>query len=152
MRHGWFLLNVTVLAVGLFVSGCSKGPDLGRVSGVVSQDGVPIPFVLVQFRPLEEKGAYASAYTNEDGYYELRFSQSKRGALIGSHEVTLRTSRRDEIQVEDKSTGLMVTPELPDNYKENLELKFEEVVSAGHNTIDFDLDPNLKFDVKVGKK
>ena len=71
---------------------------------------------------------------------------------MGSHEVTLRAARRDEIQVEDKTTGLMVTPELPENYKENLEVKYEEVVSLGDNVIDFDLDPNLKFDTKSAKK
>ena len=152
MRCGRFVPNVTVLAIGLVLSGCSKGPDLGTVRGVVSQDGIPIPFVLVQFQPVEPRGPYSSAYTNEDGHYELRFSQSRRGALVGSHEVTLRAARRDEIQVEDKTTGLMVTPELPENYKENLEVKYEEVVSLGDNVIDFDLDPNLKFDTKSAKK
>ena len=152
MRYGRLLPNVAVLAIGLFISGCSKGPDLGTVSGVVSQDGVPIPVVLVQFQPVDPKGPYSSAYTDEEGRYMLRFSQSKRGALVGSHEVTLRSAKRDEIEVEDKTTGKMVTPDLPENYKKNLELKFDEIVTSGHNTIDFDLDPNLKFEVKIGKK
>lgn len=152
MRWFAFLPILAAASVSLVVPGCSKGPNLGVVRGVVSQDGIPIPFVLVQFQPVEPRGTYASAYTDADGQYELRFSQSKKGALVGRHEVTLRTSKRDEIQVEDKSTGLMVTPKLPENYKGNLELKFEEVVSRGVNHIDFDLDPKLNLDAQNGKK
>ena len=152
MRCDQLFPTLVVVAIGLFVPGCSTGPNLGTVSGVVSQDGIPIPYVLVQFRPVEPRGTYASAYTDVSGHYELRFSQTKRGALVGRHEATLRTSKRDEIQIEDKSTGLMVTPKLPENYKGNLELKYDEVVSSGDNVIDFDLDPNLKTDARIGQK
>ena len=110
MRCDQLFPTLVVVAIGLFVPGCSTGPNLGTVSGVVSQDGIPIPYVLVQFQPVEPRGTYASAYTDVSGHYELRFSQTKRGALVGRHEATLRTSKRDEIQIEDKSTGLMVTP------------------------------------------
>lgn len=152
MRGVWSFAVLAAAVTGFALSGCSRGPDLGAVRGVVSQDGIPIPFVLVQFQPVEPRGTYASAYTDNEGQYELRFSQSRRGALIGRHEVTLRTSKRDEIQIEDKTTGLMVTPKLPENYKGNLELKFEEEVTAGVNHIDFDLDPKLNFDVSQRKK
>ena len=135
-RSRAFLL---IAATSLVTSACSRGPNLGAVSGVVSQDGIPLPYVLVQFQPVEPRGTYASAYTNLDGRYTLQFTEAKKGAIVGRHEVTLRTSKRDEIQVEDKKTGLMVTPKLPENYKGNLEVKFEKDVKSGGNVIDFEL-------------
>ena len=53
--------------------------------------------------------------------------------------MTIRTASLDEVQVEDKATGLMVTPPLPDGYKPKLEVTFEREVQRGRNTIDFDL-------------
>ncbi|MFM7058984.1 MAG: hypothetical protein ACKO2P_18900 [Planctomycetota bacterium] len=75
-----FLLGFGVLTVGV---GCSDGPPLGTVSGKVTQGGQPIPFAYVQFQPTDPPGTYASAYTDVEGQYELRFSESRNGALVG---------------------------------------------------------------------
>jgi hypothetical protein len=75
-----------------------------------------------------------------DGRYELQFSESRNGALVGRHEVTIRTAALDEIQVEDRETGKLVTPVLPAGYKPKLELKFERAVEAGDNTVDIQLE------------
>ena len=130
-------LSVGLLGVGM---GCSDGPPLGTVSGTVTQSGQPIPFAYVQFQPTEPKGTYASTYADAEGRYELRFSESRNGALVGRHEVTIRTAALDEIQVEDRETGKLVTPALPAGYKPKLELKFERAVDEGDNTIDFQLE------------
>ena len=131
------LVTVGVLTAG---TGCSDGPPLGTVSGTVTQNGQPIPFAYVQFQPTEPRGTYASAYTDVDGRYELQFSESRNGALVGRHEVTIRTAALDEIQVEDRETGKLVTPVLPAGYKPKLELKFERAVEAGGNTVDIQLE------------
>lgn len=55
-------------------------------------------------------GTHGAAYSDADGKYELLFSKTQKGALVGQHQVTVRTAGRDEIQVEDEKTGLMVTP------------------------------------------
>ncbi|MFM7058801.1 MAG: carboxypeptidase-like regulatory domain-containing protein [Planctomycetota bacterium] len=136
-RAAVFLLGFRVLTAGV---GCSDGPPLGTVSGKVTQGGQPIPFAYVQFQPTDPPGTYASAYTDVEGQYELRFSESRNGALVGRHEVTIRTAALDEIQVEDRETGKLVTPALPAGYQPKLELKYERAVEAGANTHDFQLE------------
>ena len=89
--------------------------------------------------PVDPPGTYGSAYTDAEGKFVLQFSPTKEGAMVARHEVTIRTAAKDEIQVEDRKTGLMVTPPLPDGYKEKVELVFEREVKSGDNVIDFDL-------------
>lgn len=133
----------TLLVAGLagigWLAGCSDGPELGDVTGKVVQDGQPVPFAYVVFQPIDPPGTYASAYTNIEGEYELQFSPSSNGAMIGRHEVTIRTSSKDEIEIEDKSTGKMVVPPLPAGYQERLQVQFEREVKSGENLHDFEI-------------
>lgn len=123
----------------LLPSGCSEGPELGEVEGKVTFKGQPIPFAYVTFQPVDPPGTYGSAYSQPDGTYILKFSGSRNGAPVGKHLVSIRTAAKDEIEVEDKSTGLMVRPELPEGYQEKVELYFDQVVESGSNEIDFEL-------------
>ncbi|MGE4003087.1 MAG: hypothetical protein AB7I48_23100, partial [Planctomycetaceae bacterium] len=84
---------------------------------------------------------YAAAYTDVEGKYELQFTKDRNGALVGRHEVTVRTSSIDEIQIEDKTTGKMVTPALPQGYAPNFEVRFEREVKPGRNEINLELKP-----------
>ncbi len=120
-------------------AGCSEGPELGEVSGTVSMGGKPIPFAYVVFQPVDPPGTYGSAYTLIDGTYEIQFSQSRSGAMVGQHKVSIRTAGLDEVEVEDKKTGLMKKPDLPEGYKAGLELEFDREVRSGGNVHDFEL-------------
>lgn len=128
-----------VVALLFTSAGCSREPVLGKVRGKVTLEGVPVPFAFVQFTPIDPPGTYGSAYGDEQGNYSLRFSATRDGAPVGKHEVLVRTARKDEIQVEDKSTGLMVTPKLPEGYKANVELVFDREVTTGENEINLEL-------------
>jgi hypothetical protein len=137
LRCGVCLL---VGAVPLFLCGCSEdGPELGEVRGTVTMGGTPVPFVYVQFQPIDPPGTYGAAYTKVDGTYELQFSQSRFGAPVGKHQVTLKTSSLEDLEVEDKSTGLMKKPDLPEGFKPNVEQEFEREVKTGTNVHDFEL-------------
>jgi hypothetical protein len=132
----------TTISLGaLLLAGCSDGPSLGKVHGQVTLNGEPVPFAYVVFQPIEPKGAYGAAYSDAEGRYELLYTRSRKGALVGKHAVTVRTSSLDEIQVEDKKTGLMVTPKLPKEYRPKLEAQFERQVAAGDNPIDLEIKP-----------
>jgi hypothetical protein len=139
MRSYKSLLVLGVLVATTMVGGCSRGPKLAAVTGQVTWNGQPVPFAYVVFQPVEPPGAYGAAYTDAEGRYELLYTKSKRGALVGRHEVTVRTSSLDEIQVEDRKTGLMVTPPLPAGYKPKAQAQFEREVASGGNEIDLDL-------------
>jgi hypothetical protein len=125
--------------MAIVMAGCSDGPEVAEVTGVVKWDGQPVPFAYVIFQPVDPPGTYGSAYTDQDGKYILQFSESKNGALVGKHQVTIRTSGKDEIEIEDKQTGLMIKPPLPSGYKEKVELTFDREVVSGGSTLDFDL-------------
>jgi hypothetical protein len=127
------------LALSGFFLGCSDGPELGIVTGKVLQGGKPIPYAYVAYQPIDPPGTYGAAYTDLDGTYNIRFTESRDGALIGKHKVTVRTAAADEIEVEDKLTGLMITPELPEGYLEKVELEYDREVKPGSNEIDLDL-------------
>lgn len=133
------LIPVSMSLSSFFVAGCSRGPEVGEVEGVVNWNGQPVPFAYVVFQPVDPPGTYGSAYTNEHGHYTLQFSESQNGALVGKHKVTIRTSGKDEIEIEDRATGQMVLPPLPEGYREKVELTFDREVASGENSVDFDL-------------
>ena len=127
------------LALSGFFLGCSDGPELGIVTGKVLQQGKAIPFAYVEFQPIDPRGTYGAAYTTVDGSYNIRFTEDRDGALIGKHKVTVRTAAVDEIEIEDKATGLMVTPALPEGYRPKLSLEYDLEVKSGTNEINLDL-------------
>jgi hypothetical protein len=133
------LVPASIVLSSFFAAGCSKGPEIGEVEGVVKWNGQPVPFAYVVFQPVDPPGTYGSAYTNESGEYRLQFSESRNGALVGKHKVTIRTSAKDEIEVEDRTTGKMIKPPLPKGYQEKVELTFDREVASGENSVDFDL-------------
>ncbi|MFM8475408.1 MAG: hypothetical protein ACKOEO_06385 [Planctomycetaceae bacterium] len=136
----WLVSGGIVAVVLLSVTaGCSDAPAVGEVTGVVTLAGQPIPFAYVRFQPTDPPGTYGSAYSDESGRYELKFTEGVNGALIGRHEVLVRTAAVDELQVEDKSTGLLVTPPLPKGYQERQEVIFEREVKSGSNEINLEL-------------
>src|SRR5690349_20864093 len=94
-------LVVAGLAATTWLAGCSDGPELGDVTGKVLQNGQPVPFAYVMFQPIDPPGTYASAYTNVDGEYELQFSPSANGAMIGRHE----GDRPHVVEGRDRSRG-----------------------------------------------
>lgn len=138
-----FSIRFLVVAFPLFCCGCSNnGPELGEVRGTVTMGGTPVPFVYVQFQPVDPPGTYGAAYTRADGTYELQFSTSRFGAQVGRHQVKVKTSPLDDLEVEDKSTGFMKRPDLPEGFRPNVEQEFERNVSPGLNKHDFELAVN----------
>ena len=98
-------INSTLIIAWMFLvmavasSGCGqKGPKLVRVSGIVTLDGVPLAHAHVTFSDAEGAGRRgASATTNGDGYYSLRYSELRDGIEPGKYKVSIS----------------MLSPELP---------------------------------------
>ncbi len=130
----------TILAISSFLAmtlgGCSEaGPKLGLVSGIVTFEGQPVPSAYVVFEPIDPPGAYGAAYTREDGQYELRYSRSRDGALVGRHQVTITTTSNEESEAE-KPARRTVTPK---GQRARPNGSFEREVKPGKNVHDFDL-------------
>ena len=85
-KHG---LGWLVPSLMLAFSGCfaESGIPLGMVAGVVTKDGVPIPSATVTFYP--EQGRPSVGITDEEGRYQLKFTESQTGAVVGTHRVNI---------------------------------------------------------------
>ena len=72
-------------------SGCGRsGPEIGRVSGLVTLDGQPLPEAFVFFKHAEG-GRIARAITDEQAAYVLNFSNEAAGAIVGENTVRIST-------------------------------------------------------------
>ena len=127
-------LPVVATAFVIGLTGCSDGPKLGTVNGTVKVNGKALPYAYVVFQPIDPQGAYGSAYTNEEGEYELQFSRHRKGAPLGQHRVSIRAARAEELP-ESSAAAPKVT--LPAIY--NTETELVRKVVAGHNKHDFEL-------------
>jgi hypothetical protein len=75
---------LAALLIGL-VAGCSDGPDVVPVTGTVTRAGKPVGGLMLNFMP--EDGRPSWAITDAEGRYELQYSKSYQGGLIGKHKV-----------------------------------------------------------------
>lgn len=66
-------------------------PDLGQVSGIVTKGGEPLVDARVDFYQVDpvdpEKTGTASGYTDEKGFYELKYLEGVKGAAVGRNRV-----------------------------------------------------------------
>jgi len=133
MKH---LLSGSLLLIAAVCIGCGpSGPELGEVTGKVTLDGEPVHRATIIFQPVAEGGSPSIAETQEDGSYELYYTD-RPGALIGEHEVMITTGR----QISTEEGGGEVPEMLPPKYNEQTELR--KTVEEGGNVINFDLSSN----------
>jgi hypothetical protein len=127
---GWLVLLFVT-----FLSGCGGGrSDLGRVSGVVTLDGQPLPNATVVFQP-DAAGPASYGLTDSQGLYTMMYDHSTRGAVIGTHTVSITTFQEGD---PDAEPPVSAAPEkLPAKYNRTSELR--EEVQVGNNEIDFAL-------------
>ncbi len=122
------------LLLFVILAGCQRGPQLGRVTGTVTANGEPVPFAYVVFNPVKPPRNYGSAYANEKGQYELRFSTARNGAPVGKHQVSITAAKGDELPDDAKPSARR---NVPSKYNTATELQAE--VKPGSNVIDFAL-------------
>jgi hypothetical protein len=129
----WRLFGSWCLVLGASCfAGCGgpQHPDVGRVSGLVTLDGKPLPDATIMFQPTEGRASIAT--TDSAGKYSLLYLDGVPGAKLGAHKVIIRT----EIPGEDGQPPI-AKEKLPKKYHEQTELTAE--VKRGSNTFDFPL-------------
>ena len=132
-------LQLAPLSLGVFLLlGCGGGPSgpaLAPVQGTVTLDGQPVAKARVEFIPSE--GRPSTAITGTDGTYNLAYSPTENGAIIGAtYRVTIQTAR-DAVESEGQIIEPKVTETIPERYHKNTELT--AVIESGTNTINFEL-------------
>lgn len=119
-------------------AGCDKGPAIAPVSGVVTQDGKPLPDAVVEFQP--DYGTPSYATTTDDGAYELSYRSGRMGALLGHH--TVRVSTRGEVTDPETDETYVVPETIPGEYNSETTLEFE--VERGKNVFDIPIKGKRK--------
>lgn len=113
------------------MSGSFSYPAMGKVTGQVKLDGVPLRGALVSFQPIGEqdeglKQSNSVARTDDSGNYRLQYVAEVEGAAVGRHRVEIRASNAQSQEI------------IPKWYNARTMLRQE--VGKGNNVINFDLD------------
>jgi hypothetical protein len=127
-----------LVIVGAVVIGCvHSGQAVGRVSGIVTYAGKPVPTGTVMFVPVES-GPPAYGNIGPDGHYELSTYSPGDGAVVGTHKVMITALEQlpPELQNNPNRLPKMLVP-LKYGDSKSSGLTFE--VKAGDNTIDISL-------------
>ena len=116
---GMCLVSLRQMAVVgiLTAAGCSSNPaiypEVADVVGVVTLDGQPLEGATITFAP--EAGRASSGVTDSTGRYNLNYTGSIRGAMLGAHRVMIKKMVQDKAatpskaeQLMDKATNLML--------------------------------------------
>ena len=82
-----------LLTSALILPGCSRGPNLVEVEGVLKLRGKPLPGILVSFVPdaaAGTPGPRSTGWTDAQGHYRLTCDEPRKpGAVVGKHCVTV---------------------------------------------------------------
>ena len=122
---------VLVLSVG-----CGSPSDVGFVTGVVTLDGEPVQHGSVSFYPAGGRASVGG--TKQDGSYELIYTRSRKGALIGEHKVTIAQEKESSIS-DDEPAAEFKKANIPRKYTNEKTTDLTATVVQGNNVINFDL-------------
>ena len=126
-----------VIFLGCGGGGPSDVPELGSVTGTVTVDGKPAANVTVAFAP-EGGGRPSTGTTDAEGEYELIYSSTNTGAMVGKHSVSL--SINTEYSEEELADPNITLKKPGGDMAGKLEGWSKQVdVKAGDNTIDLSL-------------
>lgn len=127
------------LLLCLVLAGCAgkkKEVELANVAGKVTQGGQPMVAAEVMFIP-KSGGSPSGARTDENGRFELRFSDGRPGAVPGKHAVIVTESVPE---LPAPVGGNQPAP--PPRTKEPIEFRSEaEVKPGGENDFTFEVLP-----------
>ncbi|UUO05176.1 carboxypeptidase regulatory-like domain-containing protein [Blastopirellula sp. J2-11] len=131
------LSGVVALVLAALTVGCSKppGPETGYVTGVVTLDGKPIDNATVKFEPVNARPSVG--FTDADGRYDLIYTASRNGAVLGEHQVRITTA--NDAGGGEGGQPLVTASKETVPVKYNVKTELTAQVDAGSNTINFDL-------------
>lgn len=131
MNRAGILPGLLLVALATVCCGCQSKPNSAEVSGVVMLDGEPLAKAEVIFTPDEGRASFG--ITNEQGGYALIFTGTKKGAMPGTHRISITTA-----VVDFDGDGSPAREIVPAKYR-GPESELIQEVKPGKNTIDFDL-------------
>lgn len=126
------LMPALILSAGC---GGSSVPEVATVRGTIKLDGKPLPDAGVTFIP--QGGRPATARTDENGEYELKYNENTSGAIPGKNLVRISTATFP-VDTDDGETVPGKPETVPVEYNLQSTLSFD-VKPTEDNVADFDL-------------
>src|SRR5262245_47319291 len=102
----WTTQTLAIVLASTAVIGCGGGPQLGQVSGRITNAGQPQQNLWVKFTP-KAGGRPSHARTDSNGDFSIRY-MAEEGALVGQHEVVIGSGG----EVDDRGNPLSPAIEL----------------------------------------
>ncbi|MDR1479207.1 MAG: Ig-like domain-containing protein [Planctomycetaceae bacterium] len=127
-----FFVVAVLSAAMFFTNGCGKDVGTGKVTGVVTLNGAPLPNTTLNFATVDGQGLNSMGGTDSDGKYVLYYADGKTGAIPGKYKVTATNAR----PMED------IPESVPKKYLDFSTTDIEVEVKAGNNIIDVKLTSN----------
>ena len=122
-------LVVACVATGALLTGCSSSKvAVAKVRGTVTLDGQPLRDAEVRFQPANGRPSFGR--TGADGSYQLLYTVSRAGAVVGPCDVTISTAIEND-------SGRVAPERVPSRYFEPGALSVE--VKPRGNVHNFDL-------------
>jgi hypothetical protein len=130
-------LCVSLALAVLLISGCSKGPPFGQVTGKVTLDGKEIADGSIRFVPLDGNTATAGG-TIKNGAFDVRVPVNKvRVEISAASTQGIGSSEAGTESFGGDGNYVMPVDLIPVRYNGKSELTLD--VAAGANPIDYDL-------------
>lgn len=135
------------LVFSLLLVGCGgpdDQPELGTVTGTITNNGAPLADAWVEFHP--EKGRLSVARTNEEGQYTLQYTIEAPGAKVGVHTVKIGRgggqSAHSRGQSDERYRGRDAGRA---NARKQLFEKPDVQVDSGENTLNFEITEGNEY-------
>jgi len=125
-------IGMILLVLILPASGCNRnqeGPQLAKVTGVLTWNGQPVPQTKVLFEPVSNAGP-SWGTTDGGGKFEVYYTPDRSGAAVGKHRVQFQSMNSED------SGGKEI--KIPRKYTIGA-VGIEVEVSEGTNEFPFDL-------------
>lgn len=125
-----------ILLIVATLVGCDSGVPVGKVTGVVTYAGAPLSGAEVEFTPKGD-GTSSVGFTNQEGEYELQYTLHRKGALLGSHAVQVRSlsmDDREQAKIRAASQSAKIEYEVePGSNEFNIDLQAVDPSQLGRN-------------------
>ena len=147
LKTSWVLPIVTTVCIS-FAAGCgSKHPEIAPVRGKITAGGTPVTAGRIEFYPTS--GArLSSGEIQTDGSYSLTTFKANDGALLGTHRVTITSTKvtgaepaksvQDESKIPVSNMGRVVWL-VDQKYSQKSTTDLHAEVQPGDNKINFEL-------------
>jgi hypothetical protein len=128
----------------LAFAGCSSGPAVAPVTGVVLVNGKPAAKVAVEFHPDATKGTSGPSSrgeTDKDGRFTLTFATRDRsgdGAVVGWHKVVL-----SDLRLAESETGHGVPVRFGSEYGSVITTPLSYEVNPTPQTVTLEVPPRV---------